>query len=214
MHGSFALGSFLALLVLGCFPRLPGPRLAHFETEAPVEGEMLPAVTVVDVRRHRFELQSLTGDRPLVVQLGSASCPVFRYRRFGMADLVEDFGNRVSFVVLYTREAHPVGSPSPYTEDEWDPWINRLTGARWTDTQTTRERRERAEIVSERLDLAPLVLVDPGDDPGWTDFGRAPSAAFVVDRDGRIVHRQIWVDPPELRNVLVELLRPSSPSSP
>ncbi len=46
---------------------------------------------------------------------------MFRYRRYGMERLVGELGDRVHFLVLYTREAHPLGSPSPYTAGEWDP---------------------------------------------------------------------------------------------
>lgn len=173
---------------------------------------MLASVEVVDLEGNRLDLRDLVGERPLVIQLGSASCPVFRYRRFGMRRLVQELGDRVTFVVLYTREAHPVGSPSPYTGEVWDPWINRIAGARWTDTETTGERRDQAESAERRLSLAPRVLVDPDGDPAWTDFGRAPSAAFVVAPDGRIVARQVWVDPPAIREVLMKLLT-SAPGS-
>lgn len=199
-----------ALVLVGCFPRSAGPRLAHFETAAPAPGSMLPAVEVVDLEGRPVDLRNLAGERPLVIQLGSASCPVFRYRRFGMARLVEEFGDRVTFVILYTREAHPVGSASPYTGDEWDPWINRITGARWAEPETTAGRSSQAEAADERLDLAPRVLVDPSGDPAWTLFGRAPSAAYVVAADARIVARQVWVDPPALRTILRELLAPGS----
>lgn len=207
---------FLVLAVpsFACFPRAPGPRLAHFETEAPEAGSTLPSVEVVDLEGARVDLRELTGERPLVVQVGSASCPVFRYRRFGMRRLVQEFGDRVSFVILYTREAHPVGSPSPYTGEVWDPWINRVTGARWTDTETTGERRDQAERAQEGLVLAPRVLVDPGGDPAWRDLGRAPSAAFVVDTEGRIVARQVWVDPPAIRETLLRILASGSDSPP
>lgn len=105
-----------------------------------------------------------------------------------------------------------MGSPSPYTGQVWDPWINRVTRARWTDTETTGERRDQAGRAKERLGLAPRVLVDLGGDPAWSDLGRAPSAAFVADAEGRIVVRQVWVDPPAIREILVRLLT-SDPES-
>jgi hypothetical protein len=87
-----------------------------------------------------------------------------------------------------------------------DPWINRLAGVRLRDASTTDERLRRAEEVRDRLGLVPLVVVDPAGDPGWSALGRAPSAAFVVDAAGRVVARQVWVDPKELRSILLELL--------
>lgn len=130
-----------------------------------------------------------------------------------MEELAEDFGDRVTFVILYTLEAHPVDSASPYTGEVWDPWVNRIARARWRDTETTEERREHAAEAAHRLDLAPSVLVDPVGDLAWTDLGRAPSAAFVVGADGTIVARQVWVDPPALRTILTELLEIGSPPS-
>ncbi|HSL85205.1 MAG TPA: hypothetical protein VLF66_20720 [Thermoanaerobaculia bacterium] len=105
-------------------------------------------------------------------------------------------------------EASPVGSPSPYTGKEWDPWINRLAGVRIAAAESEEERRRRAESVLRELELSPLVVVDPGGDPGWQALGRAPSPAFVIDRDGTVVTRQLWVRPRELRRILRDLLEP------
>jgi hypothetical protein len=43
-------------------------------------------------------------------------------------------------------------------------------------------------------------------DETWRSLGRAPCAALVVDRDGRVVARQAWVDPAALRRVLDRML--------
>jgi len=196
----------LSLGLAGCFPHAPGPRLQHFSEVVPAPGEEAPSLELVDLEGKPVMLEDHLGQRPVVLQLGSVSCPVFRYRRFGIEDLVRDLGDRVTFLVVYTREAHPVGSPSPYTGEEWDLWINRLTRVRVADTRSTEERRARAAATGERLDLSPTVLVDPSGDPGWRAFGRAPSAAFVLDPTGRVVARQAWVDPQELRGVLEGLL--------
>lgn len=171
----------LAVLTLACLSTDPGPRLGHFPEAAPAPGEPLPDLEVLTLGGERVALEGLLGERPVVLQVGSVSCPVFRYRRYGIERLARELGDRVTFVVLYTREAHPVGSPSPYTLEEWDPWINRLTGVRVPAAETEEERRRRPETVRRRLDLTPLVVVDPGQDLGWQALGRAPSP-FIRSR--------------------------------
>ncbi|MGH9381675.1 MAG: deiodinase-like protein [Thermoanaerobaculia bacterium] len=194
------------MYALSCFPHQAGPRLAHFADSSPTPGSEVPDVVVYDADGGEARLADVIGRRPVVLQLGSRSCPVFRYRRFGMQKLQREFAGRVDFLVLYTQEAHPVGSPSPYSKAEWDLWINRLTGVRLGATKTLEERRERAADTVQRLELDAAVLVDGMDDAAWSAFGAAPSPAFVLDADGRVVLRQVWVDPSELRPVLRRLL--------
>lgn len=190
----------------GCFPHQAGPRLAHFADAAPAPGAEVPDVVVHDDGGREVPLADAIGDKPVVLQVGSRSCPVFRYRRFGMHELQREFAGRVDFLVLYTQEAHPVGSPSPYTDEEWDMWINRLTGVRLGATTTLDERRERAVDTVQRFELDVAVLVDGMDDAAWEAFGAAPSPAFVLDTDGRVALRQVWVDPDGIRPVLRRLL--------
>ena len=160
-----------------------------------------------------MQLGDLVGGRPTVVQLGSRSCPVFRYRRHGMHELHERFGKRVRFVVIYTQEAHPVGSRSPYVEREWNPWINRWTGVRIDQPRTDEERRQRAQEALDELELKAQVVVDRMHNDAWQALGAASAPAFVVDAEGRIALRQVWVDPEPIENLLKEMLEATpSPS--
>ena len=183
------------------------PRLAHFADSSPALGQMARQLSATDLHGLPVELDDLLDGRPLVLQLGSASCPVFRYRRFGMESLVEDFGERVRFVVVYTVEAHPVGSPSVYADgEEWDPWINRLAGSRVRAAEFAEDRLAQARRTRHGLKLQQEVLVDTTDDATWRSYGGAPSAAFVLDASGRVIERQMWVRPKLLRRVLEDLV--------
>lgn len=188
--------------------------LARFPEIAPAAGEPAPDVELRDLAGNRVALAELLGERPVVIQLGSYTCPVFRYRRFGMAKLHRDYGDRVRFVVVYTREAHPVGTKSPYSEGEWDTWVNRVTGVRLGEPADRAERRERAAEAHRELELPGEILVDGMDDRAWELYGRAPSPAFVVDREGKVALAQRWVRPKAIRRVLDRLLDERAPRSP
>ena len=53
-------------------------------------------------------------------------------------------------------------------------------------------------------------VVDGMDNRVWQKYGRAPSAAFVIDQAGRIVLRQPWVEPVALDEVLARLTTTTS----
>ncbi len=200
----------VALAVAGCFPHHAGPRLAHFDETAPRLGEPAPSFKLFDLDGESVELAELIGDRPIVLQLGSHSCPVYRYRRFSMEDLYDEFRDRVHFLLVYTVEAHPVDSKSPYDEGEWDVWWNRLTGVRVRQPSDLESRRAQAEDSNQRLGYQARIIVDEMDDAVWRSYGAASSPAFVIDTDGRVAARQVWVEPKEIRRVLRRLLGESN----
>ena len=209
MSRLFLLLLVSCLAVGGCFPHHAGPRLAHFDQTAPAIGDPAPEFTLTDLNGQPVELAELVGEKPIVLQLGSHSCPVYRYRRFSMRGLYEEFRDRVHFLMVYTVEAHPVGSKSPYAEGEWDTWWNRLTGVRVQQPPDHEHRRDQAIASSERLKIEPLYLVDDMDDAVWRSYGAASSPAFVIDLDGRVAARQVWVEPKEIKRVLDRLLAES-----
>ncbi len=196
----------VSLLALGCFPHGPGNRLAHFAEQAPSVGDPAPDFRLVDLEGNTVELSDLIGDKPIVLRLGSHSCPVYRYRRFDLEPLIEDYRDRVHFLTVYTLEAHPVGSESPYTEDEWVSLPNRLTGVYVKQPETAEERMKTARDSHRKLDLPEPMVVDDMDDSVWRAYGSASSPAFVIDRQGRVALRQVWVTPKEIRRVLNDLL--------
>ncbi|MEM6795840.1 MAG: deiodinase-like protein [Acidobacteriota bacterium] len=205
MHARLLLLALLPL-ALGCFPKSPGTTLAHFADQAPAEGAAAPLFELQDLEGAPVQLAELIGDKPVVVQLGSHSCPVYRYRRHTMDNLWEEYEGRVHFLVVYTREAHPVGSESPYRDGEWDPMINRLTGARVAEPQTLEERRETASYSRQELELPVPVLVDDMENSVWSAYGAAASPGFVIDTEGRIALRQVWLNPKEIKRTLDGLL--------
>ncbi len=204
------IGGFAVLAIVtfttGCFPKNAGPKLAHFAAQAPAEGERAPDFVLISLDGEEVRLSEFRGDRPVVLQFGSHSCPVYRYRRHSMRTLVEEYQDRVHFLMVYTVEAHPVGSKSPYSTKQWDPLINRAVRVRVEQPSTLSEREAVAQRSHEKLNLSRQMVVDTMNDSVWSAYGSAASPAFVLDAGGIVVLRQPWVSPKEIRASLDRLL--------
>lgn len=201
---------YALLCTTGCarlFPIEAGESLSDFAAQAPQPGDLAPNFVLTDLNGVEHELAQLALHQPVVVQLGSYTCPVFRYRRFYMHPVREKYQGRVTFLVVYTQEAHPVGARSPYADDEWVPWINRLTGVRNGQAATIEERRTQARAARDAMQSNAVFVVDDLDNRVWEQYGGAPSAAFLIDTDRRVVLRQPWIDPDPLADAIDALLR-------
>ena len=188
------------------FPTEAGESLAHYDATAPRESELAPEFTLTDIDGNVVQLADLVGDKPVVIQLGSYSCPVFRYRRFDVQALQRDYAGRVDFVVVYTQEAHPVDAINPYEDRVWNPVINKVVGVNVEEHKSAEDRQRQASLAFEAMELQSRFLVDAMDNSVWQQYGAAPSAAYVVDVHGIIRLRQPWVEPRETREVLDTLL--------
>ena len=205
--GFKATGILVVLAVFsGCFPHEAGEKLSHFDSQAPAVGELAPRFTLRDLGGKLVKLEDMLGEQPIVLQLGSHSCPVYRLRRFGMAKLHQEYKDRVKFLLVYTLEAHPVGSKSPYADGEWLTSWNKITDVRIPQPDDITTRSSQASESHKTLNIAYPMVVDGMDNSVWKTYGAAASPAFVIDRSGRIVLKQPWVDPKEIRRVLNELL--------
>lgn len=196
-------------LLSGClFPTKPGKGLEHFNEQAPQLGDKAPNFVLHTLSGESIELDTLVGDKPIVLQLGSHTCPVYRYRRFGMKSLYERYQEQVHFLLIYTLEAHPVGSASPYSDKEWVSLWNRIPGVLVRQHANYQQRVEQA--LRSRTELADFYrypyLVDTIDNQIWRQYGSAASPAYVIDREGKIVLRQAWVNPREIERSLTGLL--------
>lgn len=66
-----------------------------------------PSVVTLDGTSHPHLLNFCRGNRPLVLNFGSWSCPVFRARTQEFLNIVRQFRDVVDFLTVYIEEAHP-----------------------------------------------------------------------------------------------------------
>lgn len=142
----------------------------------------------IDVSLARFK------GRVVVLEFGSLTSPTFRDQAPAMERLNQRYDQRVFFLVVYTREAHPAG--------QWDVARNQDDGISIPQSKDMDERRNLADRARRGLDISAPVLVDTMDDAVSTAYGGFPDATFVIGRDGKIVGRQQWTDPSGLPRLI------------
>ena len=79
-------------------------------------GDTMANFTLWDINGDSITLSSVlnSGKRALVVS-GSYTCPIFRNHMSDLNAVAAQFGNVIECFVVYTVEAHPTGSPMPYS---------------------------------------------------------------------------------------------------
>ncbi len=98
----------------------------------------------------------------------------------------------MQFIFIYTREAHPVGSPG-----EDNPLAQPVT------------YEERLKLASRTIEVEGLtvpLLVDEMDNPLWCTYGPAPNIAYLIGTDGTIVEKQGWYQPELMKAAIVDYL--------
>jgi hypothetical protein len=108
--------------------------------------------------------------------------------RPGLKNLYADFGNRVEFVSVYVREAHPGENYPHHTSDE--------------------QKERHARDWMEQDKVAWSVAVDTVDGSIHREYGPLPNSAYLIDRTGRVAFRALWAGQEGLlRGRIDELLR-------
>ncbi len=86
--------------------------------------------------------------------------------------LYADYGDRVAFVTLYVREAHP--------------------GNRYPQPQTFEQKLDHARVYQERDRIPWPVAVDDVDGTLHRVLDPKPNAAYLMDTDGNVAFRALW----------------------
>jgi len=110
--------------------------------------------------------------------------------------LYNKYSDEIHFITVYTVDAHPAASDSPYADREW-------TAAFSTDDEgnpvgqptSYEERTELARKTAIESDIRTTLLVDEIDNPVWCTYGPAPNIAYLIGTDGKIIYKQGWYDP-------------------
>ena len=167
----------------------PGPKL----------NDMAPNFELHDASaRKSVALHDFQGKYPVVLVFGSYSCPNFRGAADALAAMYRTYRARVSFLLVYIREAH--------------------AGAEWQSTRNVREvvtlapalsyseKQDRATMCSRKLHLPFPAVVDGMDGAVEKSYNAWPSRVFVVGEDGRILYStrltQLDFHPEEMEAVL------------
>jgi len=88
------------------------------------------------------------------------------------------YRDRVDFLVVYIREAHP--------EDGWVVTMNRAADIRLADPTTDAEREEVATTCALRLGIEIPVAVDRIDDGLASAYGALPDRLYLIGRGGHV----------------------------
>ena len=98
-----------------------------------------------------------------------------------MDDLYEKHGDRVQFLMVYIREAHPT--------DGWQVRANEQDGILFEQPRTFEDRVAVAEKMCTVLDIKLPAVVDGLDDAVNKAYSAWPDRLYLVGQDGKIAYK-------------------------
>ncbi len=128
----------------------------------------------------QFRMREYRGKSPVVLVLGSYTCPNFRSAATALDELYSRYGKQTPFVLIYIREAH--------TDENWQSTRNQREGVNMAVAKTMEEKQEHAVMCTRKLKMKFPAVVDGLDGKVEAAYAAWPSRAFVVGRNGDIVN--------------------------
>ncbi len=161
-------------------------------------GERAPSSSLSDVDGAPFDWSSLSG-KPAVVQFGSYTCPSFRYADDDLDALRTQYGDALSWIIIYGYEAHPTDGRQSNENIE--------AGINYPSPKTYEERVAMAKIAEEELNITvDTLLIDGMDDAVTKAWDGHPNRIYVLDDKGVVVAKQNRPDAEALAAVIDGLL--------
>lgn len=136
-----------------------------------------PGAIVRNVQIERLDgsptmLDEVMDGRTTLIVFGSVSCPM----TFGSADILRrlhaDFGEKIKFVMLNVREAHP--------------------GENFEQPQSQQDKRVHARVLAGETNGPWETFVDTIDGELHRLLAEKPNAAFLLAPDRKIIFRSLW----------------------
>lgn len=155
---------------------------AHFRGLA--AGDRFQDALVYTLDGQPVHLADYLRDKPLVLETGSLTCPMYAQSVPGMKELMRTYPE-LDYVLLYVREAHPGERQQAHRNQ-----AEKLSAAR-RSASAYRDQR--------------VTLVDDIDGAAHTLYGAMPNAIYVIAPDGTILFRSIWNNTPQIAAVLDQI---------
>jgi len=150
--------------------------------DGPPVGSTAPEFSLIQLGSTKLvSLRQLHRSKPVVLIFGSYTCPQLRAASGVLNQLYSKFGNSVSFVLVYIREAHSAGS--------WQSTINARENIALSPAATTEEKVNHAALCIRKLHIPYAAVVDSMDGKTEQAYASWPSRIYLVDRAGKIAFR-------------------------
>jgi Flp pilus assembly protein TadD len=165
-------------------------------------GQSAPDFTLPNLKTHQnVRLRALLREGPVVLVLGSYTCPNFRQAAGGINRFYRQYGNHLAFYMVYIREAHAVG--------DWQTARNERENISMQPATTLQVKTAHASLCVRQLKIDFPVLVDGLDGQVEGRYAGWPSRLFVINSDGTIAYTtglsELEFHPEELQSVLNRL---------
>ena len=140
----------------------------------PGPGDRVPEFDLPLVGGGRFRSAGLGESNPTLLIFGSSTCPITDSAAPGLKELHARFGDRVRFVIVDVREAHP--------------------GKAVAQPKALDEKTAHAEQLRDLHGFKFEVAVDDIDGAFHRSMSPKPNSAYLLDQDGTILFRAQWAN--------------------
>jgi len=155
--------------------------LANFP--GPKAGEKLIDLHLYDINGKQVMLSGFL-DKPIVLETGSITCPMYAKCIPKMENLKDKFPN-VGFLLIYVREAHP--------------------GERTTEHRTLKQKINLATKTKKLYGENRVILIDNLNGDFHLQYGGLPDMLYIINTEGTVVFRGDWNNPAKVSEVLSTL---------
>jgi hypothetical protein len=146
----------------------------YFTKTDPGPGDRIVDFDLPTLDGGRFCSEDFSETAPVLLVFGSYSCPVTESAASGLRSLHARYGDRVSFVMVNVREAHP--------------------GANVPQPNSMEEKRAHACLLRDLHDFPFDVAVDDIDGSLHRAMSPKPNSAYLLGNDGLILFRAHWAN--------------------
>ena len=144
----------------------------RFRKGAAGPGDLVPTFKLVTTDGEELTDQDVFGNRPVLLLFGSITCPMTASAMPFLTQLHSEYGDRVYFIMLNVREAHP--------------------GECFRQPVTVAEKLDHARALKQLYGISWTVATDDIEGSLHRALDPKPNSAFLVDTAGVIVFRSLW----------------------
>jgi thiol-disulfide isomerase/thioredoxin len=143
-----------------------------FKKGAAAPGDLVPAFELSTTRGERLVNDDVFGDKPVLFVFGSMTCPMTASSAPSVQQLYKEFGERIDFIMLYVREAHP--------------------GENYAQAESMDDKVDSARALQKFYGIDWTVAADTLHGDLHRALDPKPNAAYLVSSDGEVVFRSLW----------------------